>query len=65
MNQREEIDRRQFVTATGFAMAAPYVIPSGVLASRGRPGANDRLNIAHIGVGGMGSGHLRRVTNFR
>ena len=33
--------------------------------SRGRPGANDRLTVAHIGVGGMGGGHLQRMTEFR
>ena len=39
-------------------MAAPYVIPSGVLAAEGRAGANERLTFGHIGVGGMGGYHL-------
>ncbi len=33
------------------ASALPYLIPSGVLAAPGRPGANDRINIGYIGVG--------------
>ena len=57
--------RRQFMAAAGAALAVPYFIPSGVLASPGKPGANDRLTVAHIGVGGMGSGHLQRMTKFR
>jgi predicted dehydrogenase len=36
----------------------PYLIPGGVLARPGRPGANDRIVYAHIGVGGMGSSHI-------
>ena len=27
---------------------------------QGQPGANDRLTVGHIGVGGMGTGHLQR-----
>ena len=38
---------------------------SHALAKGNRPGANDRLTVAHIGVGGMGSGHLQRMTEFR
>ena len=55
--------RRQFLkratAVAGSAMAAPYIVPSGVLAAPGQVGANDRLTVAHIGVGGMGGFHLR------
>ena len=63
--RRPEVRRRQFLKAAGAAVAVPYFVPSGVLASPGKPGANDRLTVAHIGVGGMGSGHLQRMTQFR
>jgi len=58
------IRRRTFLKTAGAAaavgaVAAPQVIPSGVLAAPGRAGANDRLTFGHIGVGGMGGGHLR------
>ena len=48
--------KRSALTAT--AAALPTIIPSGVLARPGRPGANDRIVYAHIGVGGMGSSHV-------
>ncbi len=65
MNRRHEVRRRQFLKAAGAALAVPYFVPSRVLASPGKPGANDRLTVAHIGVGGMGSGHLERMTRLR
>lgn len=34
------------------AMAVPYLIPSGVLAADGTPGANERISVGAIGVGG-------------
>lgn len=65
MQRTVRMRRRQFLAASGAAMAAPYFVPSTALARPGRPGANDRLTVAHIGVGGMGSGHLQRMTEFR
>ncbi len=52
------LSRRRFVQTAASAFGMPYVIPSGVLAAPGRPGANDRIVYAHIGVGGMGSSHV-------
>jgi len=40
-------------------MSCPYFVASHVFAAPGRPGANDRLTIGHIGVGGMGRHHIR------
>jgi len=40
---------------------APQVVPAKVLGRAGQPGANDRINHAIIGVGGMGRGHLRYI----
>jgi len=65
MNRQHGVQRRQFMAATGAALSVPYFVPSSVLASPGKPGANDRLTVAHIGVGGMGKGHLQRMTKFR
>jgi len=36
----------------------PTIIPEGVLSRPGRPGANDRIVVASIGVGGMGQSHV-------
>ncbi len=56
--------RRAFLKTAGAAVAGgatlgfPEIIPSRVLAAPGRPGANDRIILGHIGVGGMGGYHL-------
>ena len=44
--------------AAGAVLGLPQIVPSRVLGAAGRPGANDRIVIGHIGVGGMGGGHL-------
>ena len=65
MTRSTKLSRRNFLrrgTALAAAgMAAPYVIPSGVLAFQGRPGANDRIGIGGIGVGRQGGGLIRGV----
>ncbi len=38
--------------------ALPQILPSGVLAAAGRPGANDRIGIGFIGIGRQASGLL-------
>jgi predicted dehydrogenase len=43
------------------ALAAPYFVPSGVLAAAGKPGANDRVAIGAIGVGGRASLLLNQI----
>lgn len=46
--------RREFLSKAA-AMQAPLIVPSGVLAAPGQPGANDRIRIGFIGVGGRAS----------
>ena len=53
--------RREFIkksAAVATSVGFPTFIPEGVLAAPGRPGANDRIVYAHIGVGGMGQSHV-------
>ena len=49
------VSRRQLlkygITGVAGAIAAPYFIPSGVLAVDGKPGANERITLGVIGVG--------------
>lgn len=59
------IPRRQFLQRTGAtligasALSLPQLVPARVLgATFSAPTPKDRLTIAHIGVGGMGGGHL-------
>ncbi|MCG8469160.1 MAG: Gfo/Idh/MocA family oxidoreductase [Gemmatimonadetes bacterium] len=55
MASREEwgLSRRSFVRATATAGAGFSIVPAHVLGRTGRP-PSDTLNVAHIGVGGMG-----------
>ncbi|MBN1420869.1 MAG: Gfo/Idh/MocA family oxidoreductase [Planctomycetes bacterium] len=60
MSEKKRFGRRTFLAGTT-AAAAFTVIPRHVLGAAGQPSANEKLNIAGIGVGGMGSGDIRRV----
>lgn len=51
---RRQLLRYGIAGATG-AVAAPYFVPSGVLAADGMPGANERITVGAIGVGGRAS----------
>lgn len=57
---RRSTTRRRFLgtaaTATGAAVAAPYVITSKALGNATTPPASDRIVIGGIGIGNMGSG---------
>ena len=64
MKQSNELNRREFLSVAGAVVGVPYLIPSGVLAARGRTGANERLTMAHIGVGGRGGGLMREIMSF-
>ena len=62
-----KIARRTFLKATGAtvlggaAIGFPQFIPARVFASSDRPGANERLTLGFIGVGGMGGHHLNEM----
>jgi predicted dehydrogenase len=43
--------RRQFLATTSAAVAVPFIIPRSVLGQGGRPGANDTVKVALIGLG--------------
>ena len=49
------MQRRQFLRAAAAAVAVPIFIPHTVFADAKRPGANDRIGIAGIGVGRQGA----------
>jgi predicted dehydrogenase len=48
--------RRDFLKATGAAVAAPYVITSAALGNADRPAASERIVMGGIGLGNMGAG---------
>jgi predicted dehydrogenase len=64
---RRRFLRQAAAAATG-SLALPYVIPSGVLAAPGQPGANDRIGLGFIGIGRQGgerAGAARRSPTAR
>lgn len=55
MPNKNRLSRRRFLqraSSAGAAVAMPYLLPDGVLAAAGQPGANDRVIIGFIGTGG-------------
>ncbi|MEN8186317.1 MAG: Gfo/Idh/MocA family oxidoreductase [Bacteroidota bacterium] len=55
------ISRRKFIKRGTAAMAGITIIPSNVLSGLGYVAPSDKLNIAGIGVGGMGLANLNNV----
>lgn len=55
------ISRRSFIATTAAATAGLTIVPSKVVAGLGHKAPSDTLNIAGIGVGGMGRTNLRNV----
>jgi predicted dehydrogenase len=64
MARNRSIGRREFLGQSA-ALALPLVVPSGVVGLEGKPGANERLTMAVIGVGGMGTVHLNNLITLR
>jgi len=60
MNTKRGMSRRGFLSGTAAATAIT-IIPRHVLGAPGQPSANNKLNVAGVGTGGMGSGDVRRV----
>ncbi len=61
MSSLPPINRRQMIAA-GAAAAAISIVPRHVLGGPGQTPPSEKLNVAGIGVGGMGSGDVRSVS---
>ena len=62
-NKKEKtLTRRDFVGRTLTASAAFTIVPSFAVSGLGHTAPSDKLNIAGIGVGGMGLANLRNLT---
>ena len=59
----EKLDRRTFLgTGAGLAAASAFtIVPRHVLGGAGFAAPSDKLNIAGIGVGGMGANNLKAM----
>ena len=57
-----KISRRKFLETGAIAAAGLTVVPSSVLGkSMGHTAPSDKLNIAGVGVGGMGFANLKNL----
>ncbi len=54
--------RRKFLRETGAFAAAAMIVPSHVVSGLGHIPPSDQLNIAGVGVGGIGRSNLRNIT---
>ena len=65
---RPGLSRRNFIHRSAWFMAGatlPQILPSGVLAAAGRPGANDRIGIGFVGIGRQASGLLQNLLTLK
>jgi predicted dehydrogenase len=62
MNAHTNLSRRQFLAGAA-ATAAVTIIPRHVLGAPGQPSANSKLNIAGVGLNGMGAGDIANCTS--
>ena len=57
----ETISRREFAPRAAAALAGIMLLPRHVLGGRGYTSPSDKLNIAGVGVGGMGGAYLKNL----
>ena len=57
------LDRRSFIRQAGVAAAGMTIVPSTVVSGLGHVMPSDKLNIAGVGVGGMGRSNLRNMNS--
>ena len=56
-----QIPRRHFLVTAATASLAFQIVPRHVLGGQGQTPPSEKLNIAGVGVGGMGSGDVQAV----
>lgn len=61
-NENNGLSRRKFIANTATVAAGITIVPRHVLGGVGYKAPSDMLNIAGIGVGGMGRANLREMT---
>ncbi|MGB8489591.1 MAG: Gfo/Idh/MocA family oxidoreductase [Bacteroidales bacterium] len=58
----KKITRRDFLGTTGAVAAGLTIIPGSVMSGFGKIAPSDKLNIAVVGIGGMGNSNLKAVS---
>ncbi len=61
MTKKKNISRRNFIGSSATVAAGFTILPSRVISGFGYKAPSDKLNIAGIGVGGMGHNNLRNM----
>lgn len=61
MKEKHKFSRRNFIGTAAATVAGITILPSNVIAGLGHKPPSDKLNIAGIGVGGMGHNNLRHM----
>ena len=56
-----KFSRRSFIATTATAAAAITILPSNVVSGMGYKAPSDKLNLAGIGIGGMGFANLKNL----
>ena len=59
--ETKKFTRRSFVGTTGAAIAGLTILPSNVISGLGHKAPSDKLNIAGIGIGGVGNHNLKEL----
>jgi hypothetical protein len=57
----KNITRREFIGKTGAVAAGLTIVPGTVMSGFGHRAPSDKLNVAAIGIGGMGNTNIRNV----
>ncbi|MEN8228483.1 MAG: Gfo/Idh/MocA family oxidoreductase [Bacteroidota bacterium] len=55
------VSRRKFIGTTAAATAGFTIVPSTVISGMGHVAPSDKLNIAAVGIGGMGASNLHNI----
>ena len=58
----KKITRRDFLGTTGAVAAGLTIVPGSVISGFGKIAPSDKLNIAVVGIGGMGNSNLKAVS---
>ena len=60
-DESKNMTRRSFIGTTGALAAGLTIVPASVVSGMGKRAPSDKLNIAVVGIGGMGNSNLRAV----
>ncbi|HMP32337.1 MAG TPA: gfo/Idh/MocA family oxidoreductase, partial [Saprospiraceae bacterium] len=61
MKFKSKSNRREFIKNTTISALGLTIVPSNVVSGLGHTAPSDILNVAGVGVGGMGKGKLKNM----